>query len=92
MGDQIQPDRTHTKAAGGHWVFRDADIHRCNKPVMDNQMKNGDIWECDTCHKRWAVKMMPDYRNGSYLSWERVSAPQPDMRDARPFVDREQHR
>lgn len=70
-GDQQQPQRPRKlDTPGGFWVKRDVDIHRCNKPSYSSTVKNGDIWECGTCHTQWVVKIGFDQRdNSTWITW-----------------------
>lgn len=57
-GDQQQPTPDRDKqTAGGRWIKRDKDVHRCDKPTYAASpgVKTGDLWECGTCHKVWRV-------------------------------------
>ena len=55
-GDQIQPDiPPQDITQGGRWVRRDKNVHRCQYPHYQSDVKVGDIWQCTTCYKRWEV-------------------------------------
>lgn len=45
--------------AGGQWVHRKKDEHVCPKPTRASvglgDVKRGDQWQCDTCHKIYTV-------------------------------------
>jgi len=70
------------------WVYRDADQHKCAKPGYDGKVVVGDIWQCDTCKKKYkvtnVVKGQFDQRDGWYggnITWKEVVIPYTDWRD-----------
>ena len=68
-----QPEtRPQDITEGGRWLFRDKNIHRCPKPGYAPGIKSGDIWLCDSCNKRWKVKVNSDQREGTWLTWTEV--------------------
>lgn len=40
---------------GGRWVYRDVDVHRCDKPPYDRTVNRLDRWQCNVCNKVWIV-------------------------------------
>lgn len=58
------------------WVYREADLHKCKKPLWDKTIKRGDRWKCDECNLIYRVtdvKTWYDQRDnyeGGSLTWE----------------------
>lgn len=46
----------HRATATGRWVYRESDVHNCNKPPYDQSVQVGDRWQCNICNKVWRVK------------------------------------
>jgi hypothetical protein len=56
---------------GGHWTYRDADLHRCPKPNYQSGVKAGDRWKCDTCNTEYRVKSIDP---SLHIMWEDYEA------------------
>ena len=40
------------------WIYRRSDQHQCALPLLDEEVKPGDLWRCDEvdCRKTWIVR------------------------------------
>lgn len=61
-------ERTET----GKWIYKESNIHNCDKPPYDRSVCRGDRWKCNVCNKVWLVeKIDSDQRDGSmWIIWK----------------------
>lgn len=71
--------------SGGRWTARKADLHVCPRPhrkVRGEDVREGDVWTCDTCGRDHVVKGL---EHG--MQWDPIDPPQITWSTENPPID-----